>query len=732
MRTEQQIFEALEELSRQDGFWEIIAFFCWKDTFIHFSGDKLDEKAFSGQFDRTRLSRTELSTLVGLACKHGFKATQLSFDELKCRAEDLWHLLDELHNSFYTTLDFSSLVAKVKQEDERATFSNKIFSDFIHSNEHNAFMREAIFYGGDGAYKHQYRDLAKRRYSYDDNWLQTNKGFSIIQAATVINAIDQIQLQKVNHAVSESRSWPLPYHLPVFMFEPSEITKQSGLDLKIVTAVIDAFSAQPEEGMDCFNSVDDFNHRNAFPLIKIDTDKYLSFQSYSLWESLYESPFFWFGADKKYNVIASSHRGVFTEEFAKERLALVFGEKNVLSNIDLFDGKNKIGEIDVLVTFGAYAIVVQAKSKKLTIEARKGNSSQLKKDFKLAIQDAYDQSLICSEALISGGLTLKDSSGTAIESIGTDFKAIFPICLVSDHFPALAAQASHFLDYKVTNTIKHPYVMDVFLLDMISEMLQSPLRFLDYMTKRSDFGDSIVSNHELVTLSTYILQNLYFDENPNMVMLGDDISGALELAMLARRDGFDGTKTPEGFLTAHKNTYVSGIIEDIENSSDYALQKLGFHLLSMCGKSIDLLNSAIAKLIEQFKKDYRHHDITLPLFDVKSGLTIHCSEDDHETAYKRLIVHCEKRKYICKANYWVGCCLSPAHGRLRFASYHESEWEQSSEMDKLVADLKPLHSITPTPRSSPKQSMRSGGKKIGRNAPCPCGSGKKHKHCCIV
>ena len=164
MRTEQQIFEALKELSRQDGFWEIIAFFCWKDTFIHFSGEKLDEKAFSGQFDSTRLSRTELSTLVGLACKHGFKATQLSFDELKCRAEELWHLLDELHNSFYSTLDFSSLVTKVKPEDERATFSNRIFSDFIHSNEHNAFMREAIFYGGDGDYKHQNRDLDKRRY----------------------------------------------------------------------------------------------------------------------------------------------------------------------------------------------------------------------------------------------------------------------------------------------------------------------------------------------------------------------------------------------------------------------------------------------------------------------------------------------------------------------------------------------------------------------------------------
>jgi preprotein translocase subunit SecA len=30
----------------------------------------------------------------------------------------------------------------------------------------------------------------------------------------------------------------------------------------------------------------------------------------------------------------------------------------------------------------------------------------------------------------------------------------------------------------------------------------------------------------------------------------------------------------------------------------------------------------------------------------------------------------------------------------------------------------------------PKQATRVAGKKVGRNDPCPCGSGKKYKHCC--
>ncbi|MFQ6122954.1 MAG: SEC-C metal-binding domain-containing protein, partial [Dehalococcoidales bacterium] len=33
-------------------------------------------------------------------------------------------------------------------------------------------------------------------------------------------------------------------------------------------------------------------------------------------------------------------------------------------------------------------------------------------------------------------------------------------------------------------------------------------------------------------------------------------------------------------------------------------------------------------------------------------------------------------------------------------------------------------------RGSGKQPLRTGRRKIGRNEPCPCGSGKKYKHCC--
>ncbi len=138
------------------------------------------------------------------------------------------------------------------------------------------------------------------------------------------------------------------------------------------------------------------------------------------------------------------HRGSFTEEFAFERLKRVFGENLVFKNIDIFDSKKKVGEIDVLVVFAGRAIVLQAKSKKLTIEARKGNDLSLRNDFKKAIQDSYDQAFDCSIFLSDSQYKLFSADGMELK-IYRKFEEIYPVCLVSDHYPALTFQSTQFL-----------------------------------------------------------------------------------------------------------------------------------------------------------------------------------------------------------------------------------------------------------------------------------------------
>jgi hypothetical protein len=58
------------------------------------------------------------------------------------------------------------------------------------------------------------------------------------------------------------------------------------------------------------------------------------------------------------------------------------------------------------VLFGDRALVLQAKSKRLTLEARHGNDLQIQDDFKKSIQDSSDQAYLCAQLLARSGMRL--------------------------------------------------------------------------------------------------------------------------------------------------------------------------------------------------------------------------------------------------------------------------------------------------------------------------------------
>ena len=148
--------------------------------------------------------------------------------------------------------------------------------------------------------------------------------------------------------------------------------------------------------------------------------------------------------------------------------------------------------------------------------------------------------------------------------------------------PALASQARQFLKPKVNDVLQHPFITDVFFIDTLTEMLPSPLHIFDYLLKRSNYGNSIVINHELSTLAVYINKNLYFQDEFQLVMLDDDVTCDLELAMMARRDNLkDIPLTPDGILTRFKNTHVGSLIDQVSFSTEEKLQQIGLHLLSL-------------------------------------------------------------------------------------------------------------------------------------------------------
>ncbi len=419
-----------------------------------------------------------------------------------------------------------------------------------------------------------------------------------------------------------------------------------------------------------------------------------------------------------------TNRGLFTEEFTSKRLERVFGTDKVFRNVEIWDKarKNRLGEIDTLVLIGDRALVVQAKSKKLTIEAQKGNDLQLQADFKGAIQDACDQALACSHRLLEGEAKFLDPSGNDVILLNA-IKDVYPICVVSDHYPALSFQARQFLKAATTDAIRSPLVCDVFLIDVVTEFLNTPLRFLSYLELRAKAGDGVMSSHEITAFGYHLKRNLWLGEY-DFMLLEDDISVDVDIAMAARRDGIEGQRTPPGILTELRDTAIGRIINEIEQRSEAGAIAVGLELLKLSGKSARDLSGSIDR-IAAAAADGKEHDVTVAKRG-ESGITFHCNSLPDLVSAPKLRRHCELRKFGEKAPVWFGLTLEPVSGAIRFGLVLDFPWQQDADMQVAVARMPAVR-----PAEALREFARSGTRrrKIGRNEICPCGSGLKYKKC---
>ena len=648
MRSEQTIFNDLATLCSSKGYIHAIAGICFNDNIIKFN-DELRAEDMAQMFDKSRLIRTEITTLVGLMIRAPIDFTLPSPETLNSYIEQSKALLEELH---HTLAD----ACKELISETIATESN------INSPMPGKCLREVIFYSGESAYSFQYRDLAPRKYGADAVWLQRNKGIDLDVGREICRDIGKFLDMTVVETFHNLKDKPITEWtmLPGFSFTCDELAANSKQSAQSIRNFVEAFTLPENERNSTFTSLNAFNVAHSYPVIRMGADRYLLLQYYyGISEALYESPFYWMCEDKAYAPTAFHHRGEFTESFSAERLIHVFGPDRVFQNIEIFKLKNEVlREIDVLVLFGDRAIVLQAKSKKLTLEARKGNDMQIKDDFKKAVQDAIDQAFICAELLGDESVTLRTKSGKTIP-ISDRPRTIFPVSIVADHYPALAFQAHQFLNFRSNERIVPPLVMDVFALDAITEMLTSPLRLLSYFNLRAQFGEKLVMLHEHITLSYHLRRNLWLDKNVDLMLFEDDVATHLDVAMAVRREDILGAATPDGILTRFEGTPFSRIIAEIEEEPSPVTINLGLMLLELREDTVQIINENIRRVLALTEKDAGLHDMTIGISDASTGLTVHCSNLTESEAEIRLLTHCKRRKDLQKANNWFGLALRP-------------------------------------------------------------------------
>lgn len=719
-RAEQDIFDDLAALCAAPGFIHALSWMSLRDNYVMFDG-AMNSEALAGSYASGRTIRTEFSTLLGLVIRQPIDLSDPTPAEIRTLLDRAHALLQELHDRLGRPM-WDSIIEAVKSSKEGEA---RPPSPFTRAD----VLREPIFYGSESAYSFQYRDMALERYAADEAWLRTNKGFSIADAQTVARTITDIHGVKVPKALRGFKGAASPYSslMSAFAVTAEEVAAHCGQTIETTRAVLAALSATAPSNFD-FTSLGAFNLANACPIIALPDDRYLALQTYGIVESLYDSPFYWMIGDKTYRADASAHRGAFTEQFVAKRLRSVFGEHNVHCNVNIEGKSDRVSEMDVLVIFGDRAIIVQCKSKKMTLESRKGNDKTLRDDFQKAVQDAYDQGLICARALGNADLTFMAEDGSKLSI--PELRHVYIMCAVSDHYPVLTVQARQFLKYEADAVIHAPLVADLFLIDVMAEMLASPLRLLSYIDRRVGYAERVHGTNELAILGYHLTQNLWFEDETGIAMVADDCSLDLDTAMTVRREGIPGTATPKGILTKFSGTHVARMIDEIEHEAQPDLVDLGFLLLDINSDTVEQLDRGMKDIARRTRADGRPHDFTLGFGAGDAGLTIHCNPARKSDAVEALVGHCRRRKYVHRAANWFGLLVSETDGLPKLSLAVRFPWKHDSTMDSETRGM--AISGTLGAALKPANNRTLDGIKIGRNDPCHCGSGKKFKKCCLV
>lgn len=542
-RSEAQIFEDLRALAQSDGALHEISSLIYRDVLVTVDrrgGRVIDDPAH--RWSTSKLNKNEMLLLLGLMVQSQSERThvvQSARDGFAARADELFR---EFHHRVIV--------------DVASTFEPKTSSFVEQENSIGLFGREAIYYGAESFYLHQFLNFGRQRYREDAMWLRENVGISICQMLDIAKfIIDHInaQMTAVRHLRERGQQISNRDLTNSLLIAKEDVRKTFG-------AMSDAFFAKFVTPITATNK----GFTNPFainavalaPIIEMSDYLYVPLQ-YRLFESIYESPFFWMMDDNKYADIHSNHRGVFLEKTAAHILCTVFGPQNVYENVVIErNARNRGGEIDALVVYGEFVLVVQAKSKRITLKARAGDTDALKTDFKGAIQDPYRQALECIE-LIKTGARCIDKDGKELEF--HPFPRFFPMVVLSDAFPASTMLSRTMLERgdKIA-----PVIWDIGVLDCVARLLPTPIEILFYLKCRSDAFDNVFSDSEFNYLGYHIRKKLALPSENDILMLERDFATLVDDFMIAADLGIEADR-PVGILERLEIPVISGLLRNL-------------------------------------------------------------------------------------------------------------------------------------------------------------------------
>ncbi len=528
-------------------------------------------------------------------------------------------------------------------EDCRPEFDRKALRFVDRPDSIGLVAREAIYFGADSIYLHQFEGFSRLRYRDDATWLLQNAGLSIRPMIDIARFIvDRInrQMTAVGHMRKNGHYFSHGDLTNSLTISKAEVRRKFG---QKANAFFSKFATPATGANDGF--VDPFavNAVAIAPIIDLGEHLYVPNQ-YRLYEAIYESPFYWMMGDKSYRDIAAERRGTFLETTAAHIFRSVFGKENVYENVTIRDGSKDIaGEVDVLVVYGEFVLVVQAKSKRVTLKARAGDTEALKADFEGAIQSPYRQAMECAE-LIRKGAECVTASGNVLTF--PSLPRLFPVVVLSDPFPSSTFLSGTMLE---RGDDIAPVIWDLGVLDCVSRLLPTPIEMIYYLKCRSEVFDKVVADSEYNFLGFHIRAKLALSADCDWMMLDRDFATVVDDYMIAADVGID-VPRPLGILERVQIPIVSDLLRELKNAEPGVASVV----IDLYDFSTAALEDISARIVE-LREDVAATGKFLKSFSIptaKGGLTYVVTRRRNSHAARAAGAIGAKHKYDTKSDRW--------------------------------------------------------------------------------
>lgn len=418
-----------------------------------------------------------------------------------------------------------------------------------------------------------------------------------------------------------------------------------------------------------------------------------------------------------------------------DQMCRLFPEDCIMRSACFRDPDNEGGETeaDVIVVWGPFLVVLEAKNNRVAKNAVRGDGKGLKNVISKNIQNAFYQARRVVRVLEEDRqITFKEKATGRILTISYDrLRRVMPISVTLQHLYGIATQLAVTQRLGLFKGNAFPWSVCIDDLDVITRFSESPDVFLYYIERRTAHqGLSIRLNGDELDMFGHFVDNRL---HPSIYENRKEISskeGPVSISFSGLEEKFEpfyvadwyGEESQFAKPALKLPETILAFLSELRMRTDDDARFIAFALLSLNHNALMRIDHAVKSFREGTGPEYQILRSTINEDDIVVNVMVHRSLEFREL-FENVTVRTRLEHYRAKAKATVSFAIDLRKAKaFDIAQWLEGEWEYEQALEEALQNDRGQTRLFHLPK---------GSKKLGRNVPCPCGSGLKFKKCCI-